>query len=137
MWKRINWKKPFFVGLMLCIFSADAKRDPFSRANRSNQPDTQMETPVNMEPKIKCPQATSVIASEVSFQHLKLIGLIQYKDRQQAIFSDVDKHIFSVGQDDWIAQESYQIKKISSNEVQMAKPKNRECHDVTVFSVPL
>lgn len=119
--------------LLLYCFISDyaAGNDPFNNTRRNHYQKTPVTT-VESTP-IQCGGTQNAIGQELSFHHLKIVGVVQYKNVSQVLFSD-DKQLFTATNGDLLAQERFKIVNIGKQELQVTGWQ-QDCTQGNVISI--
>ncbi|OOF84993.1 pilus assembly protein PilP [Rodentibacter ratti] len=119
------WISHHFLGLCCLFFCLNAvATDPFDRSqrqagqNKMNLPKIQKEKCVFNEPSF---------ATESAFEQLKLVGVVLYKYRPEALFLDSQQQFIAVKQGYRLGQEGYLIQQIGKNGVKLLHSKTGQC----------
>ncbi|HBO38422.1 MAG TPA: hypothetical protein DD638_07140 [Pasteurellaceae bacterium] len=65
----------------------------------------------------QCSVQQHVVAKEIAFNQLKIIGMLQHKEHKQVLFADENQRVFSVGVGQLVAQEGLEISQIGRQEI--------------------
>lgn len=118
------WIPRHFLGLCCLFFCLNAiAADPFDRSQR------QTENKMNF-PKIqkeKCVFNEPSFATESAFEQLKLVGVVLYKNRPEALFLDSHQQLIVIKQGYRLGQEGYLIQQIGKNGVKLLRSKTGQC----------
>lgn len=112
--------------LFIFVVSSAYGADPFDK-NRRAEARRAPPHPVTATPNQTCHAGDAVIAENINFKRLKLVGLLSEKDRPQALFQSDEKQIFMVKEQEFIAQERLQIQQIGKTAVHLNQWK-LDCH---------
>ncbi|MDG2943031.1 pilus assembly protein PilP [Exercitatus varius] len=112
--------------LFIFVVSSAYGADPFDK-NRRTEAHRAQPHPVTATPNQTCHSGNEIIAENINFKRLKLVGLLSEKDRPRALFQTDEKQIFMVKEQDFIAQERLQIQQIGKNAVHFNQWK-LDCH---------
>lgn len=112
--------------LFIFVVSSAYGADPFDK-NRRAEAHRVPPHPVTATPNQTCHAGDAVIAENINFKRLKLVGLLSEKDRPQALFQSDEKQIFMVKEQEFIAQERLQIQQIGKTAVHLNQWK-LDCH---------
>lgn len=119
--------------LILCLCSGYVTaqhNDPFNK----NQRKTLQQQEIKEEQlRPVCQPLQNVIAADIPFNQLKMIGFLQYKTQVQILFHD-EKQVFSAMVGDFIAQEQFKIYQIHKNSVQLNKLR-QDCSAGDIISI--
>lgn len=114
-----------FLGLCCLFFCLNAvATDPFDRSqrqmgeNKMNLPKVRKEKCVFNEPSF---------AVESVFEQLKLVGVVLYKNRSEALFLDAQQQLIVAKQGYRLGQEGYLIQQIGKNAVKLLRSKAGQC----------
>ncbi len=116
------------LSLFLFIFALSSAygADPFDKTRRAEAHPAQSNS-ITETPNQTCHSGDDVIAENIQFKRLKLVGLLSEKDRPQALFQTDEKQIFMAKEQDFIAQERLQIQQIGKTAVHLNQWK-LDCH---------
>lgn len=106
----------FFI--FFFIFSSAYGADPFNKNRRTDIRNVQP-APVIATPERTCHSGNAVIAEDMNFKRLKLVGVLLEKNRSLALFQTDEKQIVMAKEQEFIAQEQLQIHRIAKNAVQL------------------
>ena len=124
----------FKMLLLLCLcngYVSAQDNDPF---NKSQRKASSPHNSVNEEPRYpRCQTQQHVIAAEIPFERLKIIGILQYQEQARVLFHD-EKQIFSAVVGDFIAQEQFKIHQINKHNVQLNKFR-QDCSAAEIVSI--
>ncbi|OOF83745.1 hypothetical protein BKG93_09495 [Rodentibacter ratti] len=119
------WISRHFLGLCYLFFCLNAvATDPFDRSqrqagqNKMNLPKIQKEKCVFNEPSF---------ATESAFEQLKLVGVVLYKNRPEALFLDSQQQLIVIKQGYRLGQDGYLIQQIGKNGVKLLHSKTGQC----------
>ncbi|OOF38450.1 hypothetical protein BKK49_03385 [Rodentibacter rarus] len=117
-----------FLGLCCLFFCLNAvATDPFDRSqrqmgeNKMNLPKVRKEKCVFNEPSF---------AVESAFEQLKLVGVVLYKNRSEALFLDAQQQLIVAKQGYRLGQEGYLIQQIGKNAVKLLRSKAGQCEQM-------
>ncbi|MBF0752286.1 MULTISPECIES: pilus assembly protein PilP [unclassified Pasteurella] len=122
-------KARHFLELGCLLFSLNAvAADPFDHTQRQTG-----ENKVNL-PKItkeKCAFKEPSFATESAFEQLKLVGVILYKNRPEALFLDPQQQLIMVKQGYRLGQEGYLVQQIEKSGITLLRSKVGQCEQTT------
>lgn len=110
-------KSLFSIALLLSCYTYAQANDPFDKTQRSTF--QTKHAPADSPSHHKCIPQQQVIAEEIPVNQLKIVGILQHKTRQQALFNR-DQQLFMVSIGDVIAQEQLKVQHINKQAVQLS-----------------
>ncbi|EIJ67375.1 pilus assembly protein PilP [Pasteurella bettyae] len=108
-----------FALLIINLFwleNLNAEADPFDKQQRLAHA---LSTESSNEVRHHCDTESTVVAEHISFQQLKLIGMMQYTTTWKAFFMDNEKHIYTAMVGNLISKEQLKLQQISRKNIQL------------------
>lgn len=121
----------YFLGLycLLLCFNAQAT-DPFDYHQRQTGENHLSLPKIQKE---KCVFKEPAFATETAFIQLKLVGIVLYKNRPEALFLDPNQQLIAAKPGYRLGQEGYLIKQIGKNGVELLHSKTGQCEQTATL----
>lgn len=121
------------AGLLYLIFSIESfAADPFDRTQRKSSDEAMPNAKIQTT---KCVFNEPILAAESTFEQLKLVGVVLYKQQPEALFLDSRQQLVIAKQGARLGLDGYLLKQIRKSGVTVQRAKAGQCEQTEAFDL--